>query len=87
MKIRNKQSRKEGYSSTFNTHACSEIIVCYPDGDMDSGFITDHEAYIESRQVWMDMQDAFREKLIIPDNYNTGFREPANEAERGKGWY
>lgn len=39
MKIRNKQSKKEGYSSTFNTHACSEIIVCHPDGDMDSGFI------------------------------------------------
>ena len=87
MKVRNRQNKTEGYSSTFNTHACSEIVVYFPDGDCSSEFIADYDVYLESTQIWMDMQEAFREKLIIPDNYNTAFREPVNKAERDKGWY
>lgn len=87
MKVRNKKNMKEGYSDTFNTHALSEIIVAFSDGDCSSEYIKDYDVYLENRQIWLDMQEAFREKLIIPDNYNTSFREPVDEAEREKGWY
>lgn len=87
MKVRNKKSMKEGYSDTFNTHALSEVIVGFTDGDYSSEYIKDYDVYLENRQIWMDMQEAFREKHIISDNYNTSFREPVNEAEREKGWY
>lgn len=86
MIVKNKKTGTKGHSDTFNVHALSEIIVTFPD-NYSSEYIADYDVYLESRQAWYDMQDAFREKLIIPDNYNTRFREPVNAAEQEKGWY
>lgn len=87
MVVKNKKTGTRGHSSTFNVHGLSEIIVIFPDDNYSSEYIADYDVYLESRQEWHDMQDAFREKLIIPDNYNTGFREPVNAAEQERGWY
>lgn len=87
MKVRNKANGSEGYSNTFNVHALSEIIVCFLDSDCSSEFISDYEVYLESKQEYMDMLQAFKEKLIITDNYNTNFREPKDDQERERGWY
>lgn len=76
-----------GYSSKFNIHAMSEIIICFDDGDCNSDFIDDYDVYLESSKRWESMKEAFRNKDIIIDNYNSEFREPHNEAERGRGWY
>jgi len=86
MKVRDKQTKWEGTSSTFNTSSpAGEVIVHYIDGDGDSVFIRDLEVLINGK--WIDMAQAFKYKLLIRDNYNTQFREPLNEEEKERGWY
>lgn len=85
MKVRNKKTGTIGQSGDFNVHAMSEIIV-YTD-DCTSDFISNYDVFIESIGEWVDMHEAFKQKLIITDNYNTNFREPLNEEEKERGWY
>lgn len=84
MKVRKKITAAEGMSDCFNAHACGEIIVYFADGECSSEFVEDYDVYLESRKVWVDMSDALREGLIIPDNHNIHFREPVNEGEKIK---
>lgn len=83
MKLRYLESKKEiGNFSRFNVVAMSEIDV----GD-DSVFIKDLECWVESKQAWMPLSEAFAQSLVIVDNYNTYFREPKNEEEKSRGYY
>lgn len=75
MKVRNKKTGALGTSSTFNTHAIGEIIVCFDDGDCESEFVRDYEVLLESSQEWIDMQSAFIAGCLVTDNLNTCFYE------------
>jgi len=87
MKVKNKITGEEGRSNCFNPNAYAEIIVYFLDGDCSSEFVKDYDVYLENRGIWADMSGALREGLVIPDNYNIHFREPADEGERERGWY
>ena len=87
MKVKNKKTGDIGYSNKFNTHGLGEMIVYYEDGDCSSEYIKDYDAFIESENTWMDMHEAFSRNLIISDNYNVEFSEPANAEEKERGWY
>ncbi|WP_175582762.1 hypothetical protein [Clostridium perfringens] len=43
--------------------------------------------FLDSKQKWKDMSQAFKDNDIIPDNHNTCFREPRNVKERENGYY
>ena len=75
-----------GYSSRFNVHGLSEIIVGFDAGDQDSMMISDFDVQLESGE-WKDMRQAFKDKDLITDNYNTMFAEPKNAEERARGWW
>lgn len=66
----------------FNTHALSEVDV----GD-DSAFISDLEVFIEAKQEWKCLKQAFKNRDVIPDNYNEWFDEPRTEADRKRGYF
>lgn len=87
MKARNKKTGDLGHSSKFNMHAILEIIVCFDEGDCDSDYISNYDVYLESKQTWKPLDEAFRDKDIIEDNYCSEFREPRNEEEKQRGWY
>lgn len=88
MRVRMKDKPEiTGWSSSFNTHALSEIIVSYPEGDMSSEYIRDYEVFLGKTQEWKDMKEAFANKDLISDNYNTSFSEPATEEDRERGYY
>ena len=87
MRVRQKANKAvTGHSSTFNTHALSEIVVGFDEGDMDSCFIKDYEVLIKGKG-WVDMCQAFSDKDIIPNNLDTDFGVPSNDEERERGWY
>jgi hypothetical protein len=88
MKVRNKKQTWEGLSSEFNTCGLGEVIVGFLDDEgMDSMFINELEVFLDSKQEWKDMSQAFKDNNIISDNFNTCFREPKNEEERENGYY
>jgi hypothetical protein len=88
MKVRLKKNPAvTGSSSTFNTHGLGEMIVGFTEGDMDSQMISDYEVFLEKKQEWKDMSQAFADKDLIPDNYNCIFAEPADEESRERGWF
>lgn len=73
----------EGRGSQLNVHALFEVIV-YFDDDCDT--IPGSELEVHLDGAWMPLGQAFREKKLITDNYNTEFFEPANEIERERGY-
>ena len=86
MKVRSKDTKKIWYSYRFNVHGLSEIIVQHPDYGQDSAFIKNFDIYLESRRQWKDMNQAFKDKDLIIDNYNTKFFEPKTEEDRIRGF-
>ena len=74
-----------GYASRFNTHALSEIIVGFDEGDQDSCYISDYEVLIPGKG-WKDMRQAFEDRDIITDNHNTLFHVPRDDEERERGY-
>ncbi|MGU8921407.1 hypothetical protein ACV3UV_11920 [Clostridium perfringens] len=88
MKVRDKKQTWEGISNGFNTCGLGEVIVGFLDDEgMDSMFINELEVFLDSKQEWKDMSQAFKDNDIIPDNFNTCFREPRNTKERENGYY
>lgn len=85
MKIREKKTGELGSSGRFNIHGMSDIVVDFDNGEMDSCFIGDFEVLL-SNGLWKDLSQAFRDKDIITDNYNTRFFEPKNEEDRERGY-
>lgn len=86
MKLRLKDTQEICSSDKFNIHAISEIIV-YFDNDMGTDFIKNYDVWLETKEEWKDLSQSFKDKDVIPDNYNSYFREPKNEIEREQGWY
>lgn len=83
MKLRYKATLSEASSSSFNLHALAEVLT----GD-DSASISDLDVWLvlTDPPQWKDMQQAFRDKDLITDDYNSRFFEPTNDADRTRGW-
>lgn len=85
MQVRYKNSPEEVCSSSeFNTHGLGEVIVGGEWGQ-DSTFVKDLDVKLPNGE-WKDMQQAFRDKDIIPDNYNYRFAVPFNEQCKERGY-
>ena len=84
MKLRDKVTKEPCEGSAFNTHSLSEIIVMYKDGGQDSAYIKDFE--VEIHGVWKLLSDAFADKDIVPNNYNTHFGPPRDSQSRERGY-
>lgn len=73
MKVRGKASNIEWFSTQFNLHGLSEIIIGHEDYGADSVYLKDFDVFLEQKQEWKDMAQAFRDHDLIIDNYNTIF--------------
>ena len=80
MRIRYKKTGTEADSSRFNVHAIAEVLT----GD-DSAYISDLDIWIDGE--WKDMGQAFKDRDIIPDNYNTFFGPPRTDEDRERGYF
>jgi len=81
------------HTSRFDIHALNECICYWPEGNADSMYFRDLDVFIEAtskitgQQIgWKDMREAFGDKDIIVNNFNTHFFEPANEENRKRGF-
>lgn len=82
MKVRRKKYPEDVmFSSCFNTSTLGEVIL--PD---DSEFISKLDVWLEQKQEWKDMHQAFMDKDLINDNYVTHFFEPPTEKDRKRGF-
>jgi hypothetical protein len=79
MRVRYKKDGTEREASSFNVHSMSEVLT----GD-DSAPMSELDVLI--RGEWKDMRQAFRDKDLIPDNFNERFGEPRSELDRARGW-
>jgi hypothetical protein len=75
-----------GYSSKLNMCGMSELIVHYEDGDASSDEISLYDVQLQDG-TWMPLWQAFREKIVITDNYDSSFRQSLNDEERARGYY
>ena len=80
-----------GFSNKFNINSLGEIIVYYYDrhglpGGADSDYLKDYEVWLEQRQCWKPMLEAFKDRDLIIDNYNTRFFEPKTKEDRQRGY-
>ena len=80
MRVRYKATKAIAFSDRFNICALAEVLT----GD-DSAFIKDLDVWVKGQ--WKDMNQAFQDRDIIPDNYNEYFGEPRNEEDRVRGYY
>jgi len=84
-------------SSKFNINALAEVL-CYWIGEDGEGegassmYIKELDIFIEAKNKtgqivgWKDMGQAFKDKDIITDNYNTYFFEPRTKEDRERGY-
>ena len=88
MKIRMKDNIDQPFvSSRFNIHGLGEVVGFGDQFGSDCFFIKDLDVFIEANNVgWKDMRQAFKDKDIIVDNYNTYFFEPSSEKDRKRGF-
>lgn len=88
MKVRLKTNHAvTGFSNRFNTHGLGEMIVGFDEDDMDSCSISEYQVFLVlSPKGWVDMDQAFQDKDLIPDNFNQHFGEPRTFEERERGW-
>lgn len=87
MKARQKSKPELEFTTTkFNVHGLGEVIGCSLEFGCDLFFIADLDVYIEALKEWKDMRQAFKDKDLITDNYNTWFFEPKDEIERERGY-
>lgn len=75
----------EGWCSQFNTHSTCEAIMGWADGDQDSMYMKDIEIQLTDG-TWINLREALQTNKVIPDNYNTYFREPRDDGERQRGY-
>lgn len=81
MKLRYKETGDEVETSSFNLHALTEV-----DTHDDSVYFWELDAFIVALNKWKDLQEAFRDRDIITDNYNTIFFEPTSQEDRERGF-
>ena len=79
MKLRHRKTHISAASNRFNVQALAEIDV-----GNDSMFISDLEVFVNGD--WKDMNEAFRDRDIIPNNYNSTFDVPETEEDKKRGY-
>ncbi len=84
MRLRYKSTGEECGFHGLNVHALNEVLT-----SDDSVYIHQLDVYLEKTNPpgWKDLRQAFKDKDVIIDNFNTTFREPLNEQERAQGYY
>ena len=80
MKLRYKKTGTETAGSQFNTHAVGEVLT-----GCDSALISELDVWIDG--AWKDMSQAFRDRDLIPDNYNVWFGQPRTPEDRDRGYF
>ncbi len=75
-----------GSASNFNMASLNEVIVGFEEGDMDSCFVSDLGVFIEKTKSWKSLKQAFKDRDVITDNYNSYFFEPQTEEDRERGF-
>ncbi len=80
--IKNKEIT--GTSNKFNTTDYNEVLMYFDNEGASSEFISDIEVKIKDE--WIPLSEAFKQKLLITNNYNTEFFEPINNEEKDKGY-
>ena len=83
MRLRHKTKGWEVQSDRFNLHGFGEIIVCGEDW-MDSDFQRDYDVFVNG--AWKDLNQAFRDRDVITNNYSTRFFEPPTPEDRERGY-
>lgn len=81
MKVRYQKTGSIASANQFNMHAMAEVLT----GD-DSASIHELDVYLEQKQEWKSLADAFRDHDVIVDNYNSRFFEPETEEDRQRGF-
>lgn len=86
MKVRfTKNKEITGTSDKFNIISHTEVLMYFDKGGgASSEFISDLEVKIKDK--WISLSEAFKQKMLITDNYNTKFFEPENEEEKKRGY-
>lgn len=87
MRLKHKTRNLFATGSQFNTHGIGEFIAYYEgeDGDCSSDYIKDYDVQLPDG-TWKDFAQAFKDRDIIVDNYNTHFFFPTNEEDRKRGY-
>jgi hypothetical protein len=91
MRVRLKDKpQATGRASSFNVHAMFEIVM-YFDGEdgfdgCDSVYGSDVEVFVTKLGAWKTLSQAMKDRDVITDNLNTEFFEPANDADRERGF-
>ncbi len=73
-----------GFTNRFNDHGLGEVIVGFDAGDMDSVYIKDLEVQLPDGR-WILLSQAFRDKIVLGDNYDQRF-DFSDEDDRARGW-
>jgi hypothetical protein len=73
-----------GSSNQFNQGGHGEVIVGFDTGDMDSVPISELEIMVPGGE-WVDLRQAFRDKIVMGDNYDHYFAF-AGEEDQARGW-
>lgn len=81
MRLRYKKNLEETGGSSFNINALSEVLT----GD-DSPDISELDVFLDKTQQWKDMRQAFKDRDLITNNYNSCFFEPKNEEDKLRGF-
>ena len=85
MKARMRDTGEEGTTGSFNTAACSPVEVMFAGKDWyDTVFARDVDVWVNDQ--WKPLLDAFKDRDVIPDNYNQRFAVPQSEEARKRGW-
>jgi hypothetical protein len=81
-KVRYKKHPEEVINTyRFNISTLGEVIL--PD---TSEFVSELDVWLEQKKEWKDMHQAFMDKDLITDNYNTRFFEPPTQEDRERGF-
>jgi hypothetical protein len=89
MQLRHRVNKLQCSSSSFNTHALSEIVVLFDEGDADSDYISNYDVLLTTGPragQWVSLSDAFKQHDVIPNNHNTCFAEPQSDEDRERGY-
>jgi hypothetical protein len=81
MKVRYQKTGSIAHASRFNMAALAEVIT----GD-DSPSIHELDVWLEQKQQWKPLADAFRDHDVITDDLNSSFFEPQTEEDRQRGF-
>lgn len=79
MRLRYKKTGTECWSNRFNPHGLGEVLT----GD-DSVYISELDVFVNGE--WKDLQQAFKNHDVLPDNLNLYFFEPVSEEDKQRGY-